>query len=146
MYHHFTGLTSYDADWFRASRVELSSNSDESAQFGCIGHGWYSRGHFNTFTYLATVYYTNILRRNRTTFAFIVRTEEIARQINQHYRTRFQGYLFSSHEQSHKEEDMSITRRTFDVQLGYTFHINHPWHGSLEKDVHTLQYILTVVA
>ena len=82
MYHHFTGLTSDDADRLRARRVELSSTSDESPLFGCIGHGWYSRGHFNTFTYLVTVYYTNILRRNRTTFAFIVRKKLPDKLIN----------------------------------------------------------------
>ena len=34
------GLTSGRADRLRANRVESSSTSDESTQFGCIGHGW----------------------------------------------------------------------------------------------------------
>ena len=33
-------LTSGGADQLLTNRVESSSTSDESTQFGCIGHGW----------------------------------------------------------------------------------------------------------
>ena len=65
--------------------------------------------------YLVTVYYTNILRRNRTTFAFIGRKKLLDRLIN--ITVPVSKIFFSSREESHKDEDMPTTRRTFDVEF-----------------------------
>ena len=53
--------------------------------------------------------------------------KEIARQINKHHRTRFRDNSFFflwSGEESHKEEDMPITRRAFDVEFKLHFSRN----------------------